>query len=145
MGSMPGGRCSSLSELPEAARVILRDARRGVLTSIDAKGRPHAVPVCYVVRDEEIVTPIDAKPKGTKPLGRRKNLERDPTATFLVDRWSEDWSHLGWVMVRGVARFEDSSLKNDLIERYPQYGDVLIEDDLIILRPADIAWWLWDA
>lgn len=142
---MAGGRCSRLSELPEPAAIILRDARRGVLTSVDSRGRPHAVPVCYVIRNEEIVTPIDAKPKGTKPLGRRKNLERDPTATFLVDRWSENWSRLGWVMVRGRARFEESGNHDDLLERYPQYENVSIENDLIVVSPEDIAWWLWEA
>jgi PPOX class probable F420-dependent enzyme len=142
---MAGGRCARLSELPGAALTIVREARRGVLTTIDGKGRPHAVPVCYVIRDEEIVTPIDAKPKSGKPLGRRKNLERDPTATFLVDRWSEDWSRLGWTMIRGKARFEESGEKDDLVERYPQYEEILIEDDLIIVQPEEIAWWLWES
>lgn len=143
MADMAGGRCARLSELPGAAFTIVREARRGILTTIDGKGRPHAVPVCYVLRDEEVVTPIDAKPKSGKPLGRRRNLERDPTATFLVDRWSEDWSRLGWVMVRGKVRFEESDEKDDLVERYPQYEEVLLEDDLLIVQPEDIAWWLW--
>ena len=139
---MSGGRCSSLSELPGAASGIVREGRRGVLATVDAEGRPHAVPVCYVVRDGAIVTPIDAKPKSGKPLGRRRNLERDPTVTFLVDRWSEDWSRLGWVMVRGEARFEEASDTEDLVDRYPQYEGLGI-DELIVIEPADIAWWLW--
>lgn len=103
------------------------------------------MPVCYAVRGGEIVTPIDAKPKSGRSLGRRKNLERDPTATFLVDRWSEDWSELGWVMVRGEARVEPSGSTEDLVARYPQYKEVFVGSDLIVLHPNDIAWWLWDS
>lgn len=142
---MAGGRCERLSDLPSAAISILDGARRGTLATIDARGRPHAVPVCYAVRDGEIVTPIDAKPKSGRSLGRRKNLERDPAATFLVDRWNEDWTKLGWVMVRGEARVEPSGSTEDLEARYPQYEEVFVGSDLIVLHPNDIAWWLWDS
>jgi PPOX class probable F420-dependent enzyme len=138
-------RCKTLSELPAGAREILEEERRGVLTTIDPRGRPHAVPVCYVIRGDEILTPIDAKPKSGRPLGRRRNLERDPAATFLVDRWSEDWSRLGWVMARGTARIEPAGRADEaLAERYPQYADVLIGSEAIAITPDDILWWLWD-
>jgi PPOX class probable F420-dependent enzyme len=141
---MPGGRCPTLSQLPEALAEILKEARRGVLVTIDADNRPHAVPVCYVVRNDEIVTPIDAKPKSRKSLGRRRNIELNRTATFLVDRWSEDWSHLGWVMARGTARFEPvAHVVKQLSDRYPQYGEVDPGDEAIVITPNDIAWWLW--
>jgi PPOX class probable F420-dependent enzyme len=140
---MAGGRCADLAGLPREAQAILDEARRGVLTTIDPHGRPHAVPVCYVVRGDEIATPIDAKPKGTKDLGRRKNIARDPVATLLVDRWTEDWTGLGWVMVRGVARFEPSGDTDDLVERYPQYENVIVGSEIIVIRPDEISWWLW--
>ncbi len=139
---MAGGSCASLSELPDAAADIVTEARRGVLATVDKHGRPHEVPVCYVVRNGEIVTPIDAKPKSGKSLGRRRNLEQGSPAAFLVDRWSEDWSRLGWVMIRGKARFEEPDRVDDLIERYPQYEDLEM-DELIVVTPKDIAWWLW--
>lgn len=142
---MAGGRCERLADLPSAALSILDAARRGTFATIDGRGRPHAVPICYAVRGGEIVTPIDAKPKSGRILGRRRNLERDPTATLLVDRWSEDWSGLGWVMVRGEARIEPSGSTADLVARYPQYEEVFVGSDLIVLRPKDTAWWLWDA
>jgi PPOX class probable F420-dependent enzyme len=141
---MTGGRCPTLSELPEEALAILNEARRGVLVTIDSGDRPHAVPVCYVVRDGEIVTPIDAKPKNRKRLGRRMNIEVNATATFLVDRWSEDWSHLGWVMARGSARVEPvAPAVAELRTRYPQYGEVSPGTEAIVITPDDIAWWLW--
>ena len=142
---MTTGRCERIVDAPARALAIVEDARRGVLTTIDARGHPHVVPVCYVVRDGEIVTPIDAKPKAAKTLARRRNLERDPNATFLVDRWSEDWSRLGWVMVRGVARVEPiGAARADLIERYPQYADVGVGDEAIVITPKDILWWTWE-
>jgi PPOX class probable F420-dependent enzyme len=141
---MLGGRCPTLSQLPEAASEILEEARRGVLVTIDSSSRPHAVPVCYVVRDDKIVTPIDAKPKSRKSLGRRRNIESNRTATFLVDRWSEDWSRLGWVMARGTARVEPvAPVVKQLSDRYPQYGEVDPGDEAIVITPNDIAWWLW--
>lgn len=138
------GRSKSLSELPAEAREILEHERRGVLTTIDARGRPHAVPVCYAIVGAEILTPIDAKPKLGATLGRRKNIERDPAATFLVDRWVEDWTGLGWVMVRGTARLEPAGRADEvLVARYPQYEDVLIGSEVIAIQPDDIIWWLW--
>jgi PPOX class probable F420-dependent enzyme len=141
---MTGGRCPTLSELPEAALEILNEARRGVLVTIDSGTRPHAVPVCYVVREGEIVTPIDAKPKDRKRLGRLRNIEMNATATFLVDRWREDWSHLGWVMARGTARVAPLAPSvDDLAARYSQYREVDPGTEAIVITPNDIAWWLW--
>jgi PPOX class probable F420-dependent enzyme len=141
---MTGGRCPTLSDLPEEALEILNEARRGVLVTIDSRDRPHAVPVCYVIRDGEIVTPIDAKPKSRQRLGRRRNIEANATATFLVDRWSEEWSHLGWVMARGTARVEPvAPAVEELGARYPQYQEVDPGTDAIVITPDDIAWWTW--
>ena len=142
---MTTGRSERLDDLTVAARAVFAGARRGILTTNDLNGWPHAVPVCYVLRDGEIITPIDAKPKRGKSLTRRRNLERDPRATFLVDRWSEDWSRLGWVMVRGLARMEligDAAAQ--LIERYPQYADVGTGDEAIRITPKEIVWWMWE-
>ena len=142
---MAGGRCSDLAGLPLESRAILDEARRGFLATVDARDRPHTVPVCFVVRGDEIATPIDAKPKSGRILGRRKNLENNPAATFLVDRWTEDWSRLGWVMIRGVARLEEQGRIDDLVARYPQYEDVFVGNDIIVLHPDDVAWWLWES
>lgn len=134
-----------MAELPGDLRSILERERRGVLTTIDGRGRPHAVPVCYAIVGDEIVTPIDAKPKSGTTLGRLKNIERDPNVTFLVDRWDEDWTRLGWVMVRGRARLEPAGRADEaLLARYPQYEDVLVGSEIISIRPDDIIWWLWE-
>ena len=138
-------RCRNLDGLPAEARAIVEEGRRGTLTTIDGRGRPHAVPVCYAVVGAEIWTPIDAKPKSGATLGRRKNIGRDPTATFMIDRWDEEWANLGWVMVRGRARMEERGAGDELwVARYPQYEEIMVGSEVIVLEPDDILWWLWD-
>lgn len=133
-----------MAELPSEAGRILHSGRRGVLTTIDPQGHPHTVPVCYVLREDEIITPIDAKPKSGRSLGRRRNVELNPAATFMVDRWDEEWSRLGWVMARGRARLEPmGDVGSMLAERYPQYADVFVGNDAIAISPKSISWWLW--
>jgi PPOX class probable F420-dependent enzyme len=142
---MPGGRASSIAELPEEPRGILQEARRGFLATVDSEGRPHAVPVCFAERDGEVLTPIDEKPKSGRELGRRKNLEGNAHATLVVDRWDEDWTRLGWVMVRGTARIEPvGSADRELVARYPQYEDVFVGSEVIVVEPRTVLWWTWE-
>jgi PPOX class probable F420-dependent enzyme len=146
---MPSGRAPRIGDLPAPVRAILDDARRGVMTTIGAEGSAHSVPIVYVVDGDEIVSPIDHKPKSGQVLARVKNLERDPRVTLLVDRWDEDWTKLGWVMVRGRA-VVDPEVPEDFIraleDRYPQYSELLPDeghDALIRIRPARMTWWTW--
>lgn len=142
---MASGSCTTLDELPEELRRIFEEGRRGVFTTIDPHGWPHAVPVVYVVRGDEIVTPIDDKPKTGRELKRVRNLRHDPNASLLVDRWDEDWTRLGWVMVRGHARVLDESVGAELlVERYAQYSQIMTPGARsIVLVPERITWWRW--
>ena len=92
---MTSGSCERLSELPDAALGLIEESRRAILATVDLKTRPHAVPVCFAVRGNEIVSAIDDKPKGRRRLARVVNLEANPSATILFDRWAEDWTRLG--------------------------------------------------
>jgi PPOX class probable F420-dependent enzyme len=139
---MPSGTCDRIADLPDAARVILRDARRAVLATIDPDGRPHAVPVCFAVRGNELVTAIDDKPKRTRSLRRVRNLRADPRATLLVDRWDEDWAEVGWVMVLAQARVDAPHTADaELAARYPQYVGAPPSGDVIALAPERLLWW----
>jgi PPOX class probable F420-dependent enzyme len=142
---MTYGACRGLAELPSEPRAILTEARRGVLSTIAADGSPHSVPVVYVVTDEDIVSPIDDKPKEGVTLARVRNLERDPRATLLADRWTEEWTRLGWVMVRAsVAIVEPNPAEESLRALYPQYtGEITPGDRALVLRPHRISWWTW--
>ena len=48
---------------------------------------------------------IDEKPKraSARPLKRLRNLMENPSTAFVADRYDEDWTRLGWVMLRGRA------------------------------------------
>lgn len=143
---MPSGICSTLNELPSLAFSVFTHARRGVLSTLDRDGAPHSVPVVFVVIDGAIYSPIDDKPKDGKDLRRVRNIERDPRATLLVDRWDEDWQQLGWVMVRAHARVAPIGAADEALRRlYPQYTDEITPGErAIVLSPTRISWWSWE-
>ena len=87
----------------------LRSAEHGILCTSGAAGAIDAVPVCYAVVSDTIVTPVDrVKPKLTTELARLKNLDRNSAATLLCDEWvGHDWSQLWWVRARLVRRASD--------------------------------------
>ncbi len=141
--ALPAGSCSSLEELPEEARAVVDQAPRAVLTTIDDDGRPHAVPVCFAVSGSHIFTAIDHKPKTTTSLARLRHIEARPFATVLVDRYDDDWSKLGWVMVRGRARIDHPGAAGSELEaRYRQYRERPPEGPVIVIEPQRISWWL---
>jgi PPOX class probable F420-dependent enzyme len=87
-----------------AARV----ARLGTVTS---DGRPHLVPVVFVVESldtgDVVWIAVDAKPKSTRRLKRLANIEADPRVSLIVDHYEEDWDRLWWIRADGVATVED--------------------------------------
>lgn len=103
-------------------------ADHGVLATLNRTGAADLVPVCFAIVDGTLAIPIDSlKPKRSTALGRIRNLERDPRATLLVERWdAEDWSRLWWVrlsLVRAdVADGLWARLEQSLRDRYPQYA-----------------------
>ena len=142
---MTGGSVRALGDLPGPAAFILEGARRAVLTTADAAGNPHAVPVCFIRKGAEIFTPIDHKPKSGKILARVRNIEATGRATLLADRWDEDWARLGWVMVKASARIEESDAATEELfaQRYPQYRKSPHHDAMIVLTPGDVLWWTY--
>jgi len=100
----------------------------------------------YVVMGDEIVSPIDHKPKSGKALTRIKNIERDARVTVLVDHWDEDWTRLAWVMVRATALI-DSDTPPEVVQalnaRYRQYAPDERPDALIRMHPTKLTWWTW--
>lgn len=39
------------------------EARSGVLSTVTADGRPHAVPCCFFLKGDVVYSAVDAKPK----------------------------------------------------------------------------------
>lgn len=116
------------------------------MSTVARDGSAHSVPVVFAVTGDEIVSPIDHKPKSGRVMARVRNLERDPRVTLLVDHWDEDWTRLAWVMVRGSARLDrgySDDLLRELNARYPQYEADERHDALIRIRPTRLSWWSW--
>jgi PPOX class probable F420-dependent enzyme len=115
------------------------------MSTLAIDGGAHSVPVVFVVSDGTIVSPIDNKPKQGRELQRVTNITRDPRATLLVDRWDEDWTRLGWVMVRADAEVAPIGDAADLLRaRYSQYNDVMTTGErALFLHPTRISWWTW--
>jgi PPOX class probable F420-dependent enzyme len=143
---LPSGRSGTIGGLPERIRELVRTARRGVMTTIDPDGSPHSVPVVYAVVGDEIVSPIDHKPKSGRILMRVSNLQRDARVTLLLDLWDEDWTKLGWCMVRGRAVIDRSApaeWMRAINARYPQYRIDEVHEALIRIRPTKLSWWTY--
>ncbi len=84
----------------------LRAADHGILCTSNPRGTIDAVPACFAVVSKLVATPIDSvKPKSSTDLGRLRNLDLDPTATLLCERWDpDDWTRLWWVRAQLVRR-----------------------------------------
>ena len=148
---MTSGRAGSIDALPARVRELVDQARRGVMTTVARDGSPHAVPVVFASVGDEIISPIDHKPKQGLTLVRVRNLQHDDRVTLLLDLWDEDWTQLLWLMIRGRAAIDeepDEDLRALLISRYPQYKDEVMGgnaaiDALIRIRPTLLSWWSW--
>ena len=139
---MVGGSCGHIEDLPVPSRRIIDEARRAFLTTLGLEGRPHTVPVCFALRAGDVVIPIDHKPKSGRRLERLRNIEANPAVSLAIDRWDEDWSRLGWVMVQGEATIErEDRAPQELLNRYTQYAQHPPRGELIVVRPRRALWW----
>ncbi len=113
--------------LSEHQARFLASRRVGHLATADARATPHLVPVCFVVSEGALYITIDQKPKGeVGALKRLRNIAENPIAAFVADHWDEDWTRLGWVMLRGPAEILTEGAEHDraqklLRSRYRQY------------------------
>jgi PPOX class probable F420-dependent enzyme len=134
--------------LSEQQAGFLTSRRVGYLATADARARPHLVPVCFIVSEGALYITIDQKPKGdVKALKRLRNIVENPLAAFVADRWDEDWTRLGWVMLRGPAEILADGVEHDraqtlLRQRYPQYQGMALDDlPVIAIRIARVTSW----
>ena len=138
---------STLTELEIAFVQTERVAR---LATLRADGSPHIVPICYAFDGERFFTPLDEKPKRVADgdLQRIRNIQARPEVGLLIDRYDEDWSRLGYVLVRGRAQLvaPDSSVHGGALvllrARYPQYRTMALEvRQLIAVTPVHVTSW----
>jgi len=95
---------SQLGWSPKQRRFV-GTARVASLGTADAAARPHVVPICFVLSANTIYSAIDLKRKRLAPenLLRLRNIIENSQVAVLVDRYSEDWKRLAYVLLRGRA------------------------------------------
>jgi PPOX class probable F420-dependent enzyme len=118
------------------------------LATIGEDGGPHLVPICFTWAGDVIWTAIDGKPKGSDELQRLKDIKKNSSVAFTVDRWDEDWSRLAWLQARGKATLLTEQEAIDkayaaLRSKYPQYGETPLEGP--VLRIEVDRWLGWSA
>jgi PPOX class probable F420-dependent enzyme len=121
------------SMLSDGERRFLAQQSIAHLATADRGAVPHVVPVCFAISEGTLYITIDEKPKrraGT-PLKRLRNIAENPAVAVVVDRYEEDWTRLGWVMLRGQAEIltggpEHRDAQALLRRRYPQLGAMQI-------------------
>ena len=115
------------------------------MATTDPDGRPHLVPIVFVVDGDTLYSAVDHKPKRSRTLRRIENARARSDVTVLVDHYDEDWRRLWWIRVRGRARVLDDGDEREralslLVEKYEQYrarrpdGPVLSVDFVEVRR-----------
>ena len=138
----------SVPGLSDAQQSFVESRRVGHLATVDAAGAPYLVPVCFALAADALYITVDEKPKRRdRPLKRLRNIMENPRVAFVVDRWDEDWTRLGWVMLRGAAEILDGGEEHHaaqalLRRRYPQYRTMSLAGlPVIALRITHVASW----
>lgn len=135
--------------LTDVERRFLVAQRVARLATADAGGRPHVIPICFVVDGNTVYFTIDEKPKRISgvPLKRISNMRENPNVALVVDRYDDDWSRLGWVMMQGRADLLEAGDEHDraqdgLRARYHQLEGMRIEAlPVIAIRIEHAASW----
>jgi PPOX class probable F420-dependent enzyme len=133
----------------EAAKMLSQDERRFLqqrrvahLATADAQAVPHVVPVCFAIEQDTFYITVDEKPKRAGVLKRVRNIIDNPPVALIVDRYDEDWTLLGWVMLHGRGEILASGEEHDRAQallrmRYPQLETMHIAQHPVIAVRID--------
>lgn len=134
--------------LTDLDRSFIDAHRVARLATADAQGVPHVVPICFVVLGNTLYLTIDEKPKqDVRRLKRLRNIAENDQVAVIVDRYDDDWSQLGWVMLRGPAEIvetgpDHAAAQAALKTRYPQYRAMQLAGlPVIAIRIARVTRW----
>jgi PPOX class probable F420-dependent enzyme len=106
--------------LRRAHAEFLARLRVAHVATADAQGLPHVVPVCLVVDGGRLYF-------ASAKTGRKiRDLRANPKVAVSADDYTEAWSGLRGVVVRGTARIHarDATfrrIRRRLYQKYPQY------------------------
>lgn len=127
--------------ISRAVRRRLEKARVARLATVNAQRQPHVVPICFVLDGAIFYTAIDRKPKQVVPekLRRVRNIAATGQAALLFDEYSEDWTRLWFVLVRGRARLVTTASERKraiqmLRKKYRQYAQGMLAEDSVVIR-----------
>jgi PPOX class probable F420-dependent enzyme len=87
------------------------------LATVRPDGRPHIVPVVFVLDGDRISLAVDEKPKRSADLQRIQNIRANPEVSLLVDHYDDDWSQLWWVRADGLARLVEAGAEHEAAAR----------------------------
>ncbi|PWU00393.1 MAG: TIGR03668 family PPOX class F420-dependent oxidoreductase [Terriglobia bacterium] len=122
---------------------MLKEARVARLATLDARSRPHIVPVCFAYDGKVFYSAVDEKPKRVprERLARLQNIRVAPRVALLIDEYDDDWTKLWYVLIRGKAKLIPKSAHKErarailkLRAKYPQYARGMLTDDAPIIR-----------
>jgi len=125
----------------EPTREFLERQRLAHLATVDASGAPHVVPVCFAPIDDTLYIAIDEKPKraaDVRQLRRMRNIADNPRVAIVADVYDDDWSRLGFVLLRCRARIVEPATQEHiraiaiLRQKYVQYRDMALEERPVI-------------
>jgi PPOX class probable F420-dependent enzyme len=124
----------------------LAGARVARMATVTPAGRPHVVPVVFVVEGRTLCWAVDRKPKRSTRLQRLENIRANPVTEVVVDQYLEDWSGLWWVRAEGQARIVESGDERDgamrlLADKYPQYRTDPPLGPVVAVGLERISWW----
>ena len=138
-------------QLTPEAKAFLARAPVAHLATASTTMEPHVVPITFVWLDHSLWSALDAKPKRVEHLQLRRvrNLLANPNVAVVVDRYADDWSRLGYVLVQGTARVVGDGVRAEhareaLRAKYPAYRDGpwrLEHGPLIELAPIRVIEW----
>ena len=128
---------------------FIRAARLAHLATAGADGQPHVVPICFVFDGKDFYSPIDEKPKRTSPakLKRVTNIQANAQTALVIDRYSENWKRLAYILIRGKAKIvhrgtAHAEAVHRLRRKYPQYRQMAIHTrPMIQIMPTKWSFW----
>ncbi len=130
-----------MEPLPEAVKEFVAAARVCRIATIRPDGSPHLIPVCPAF-DGEATLYVDIGPRYTTAGA----LRASPAVAVLIDEYSDDWSRLKGVLLRGRGEPIEGGERErawELIRaKFPQYKDIGWEPRLTLaLRIHDWRQW----
>ncbi len=106
--------------LKKAEIELIRSARVCRLATVDRAGMPSCVPVCPVFDDKRIYFGTERGAKKVQNLRGNRNL------ALVYDDYSEAWSSLRGIMIKGEGKIVEKGhlfrkARRLLYKKYPQY------------------------